>query len=58
MSLGDEAKSENNAPFRTQICRGYNNVANTSRISAVRTVLHPKVEAHITIPYRCLEEHC
>ena len=31
MSLGDEVKSENNTLFSIQICRGYNNVANTFR---------------------------
>ena len=47
MSLGDEVKSENNAPFTMQICRGYNNVANTSRLYAARTVLPAKVGAHL-----------
>ena len=51
MSLGDEVKSENNTPFSIQICRGYNNVANTFRLSAVRTVLTAKVGVQIRIQY-------
>ena len=39
MSLRDEVKSENNTPFSIQICHGFNNVANTTRMSAARTVL-------------------
>ena len=49
MSLGDEVKSENNTPFIIQICRVYNNVANTFRLSAVRTVLTAKVRANMRI---------
>ena len=47
VSLGDEETSENNTPFSKQICRGYNNVANTARISDARTVLQAQVKAHI-----------
>ena len=54
MSLGDEVKSENNTPFSIQICRGYNNVANTFRLAAVRTVLNAKVGANMRIQYRRL----
>ena len=54
MSLGDEVKSKNNTPFSIQICRWYNNVANTFRLSAVRTVLTAKVGAHMRIQYRSL----
>ena len=38
-SLTDEVKNDNNTPFIIQICRGYNNAANTSRIFAVQIVL-------------------
>ena len=51
MSLGDEGKSENNTPFSIQICRGYNNVANTFRLAAMRTVFTAKVGAHMRIQY-------
>ena len=54
MSLGDEVKSENNTPFSIQICCGYNNVANTFRLSAVRTVLTAKVGVQMRIQYRRL----
>ena len=47
-------KSENNTPISIQICRGYNNVANTSRISAARTVLQNKVRAHPRSQHRGL----
>ena len=43
MSLGDEVKSENNTPFSIQIWRWYNNIANTFRISAARTLLKAMV---------------
>ena len=51
MSLGEEVKSENNTRFSIQICCGYNNVANTFRLSAVRTVLTAKVGANMSIQY-------
>ena len=44
MSLGDSI----------QICRRYNNVANTFRLSAVRAVLTAKVGANMRIQYRFL----
>ena len=51
MSLGDEEKSENNTSFSIQICCGYNNVANTFRLAAVRTVLTAKVGVQMRIQY-------
>ena len=51
MSLGDEVKSKNNTPFSIQICREYNNVADTFRLSAVGTVLTTKVGVQMRIQY-------
>ena len=47
-------KSENNTPFSIQKCGGYNNVANTVRLAAVRTVLTAKVGDHMRLQYRRL----
>ena len=47
-------KSENNTHFSIQICCGYNNLANTFRLSAVRTILTARVGTHMRIQYRHL----
>ena len=49
-------KSENNTPISIQICRWYNNVANTIKISAARTVLKVIVRAHLWRQYRRLDK--
>ena len=56
INLKDEATSKNNIPFSIQIFRGYNNVANTIRISAARTVLKAMGRAHLWRQYRGLDK--
>ena len=55
MSLRDDVKNENNIPFSIQICRWYNNVANTYWISAARKVLQTMVRADLCSQYRRLD---
>ena len=40
MSLGDEESSEHNTSLTIKLCRRYNDVANSSRISSLKTLLH------------------
>ena len=55
MSLIHEETSENNLSFSMQICRGYNNAANTSWISAARTQFcRTRLKAHPKREYRGL----
>ena len=51
MSVTDEDISENYTPFSIKICRGYNNAANTSKISTLNTVLREQVRAHPNSQY-------
>ena len=52
MTLRDDVKNENNTPFSIQICRWYDNVANTYLISAARIVPQAMVRADLWSQYR------